>query len=91
LEDLSKFVIISNPEISPDSQSLSYVVTRVEDDEYTSDIWIIDMESKEPLMFLSDRNERKPKWSPDGSRILYLSKNNENDKDALYKQNEGGA
>ena len=42
LDDLTKFNMISSPELSPDSSKLAFVVTKPLDDEYPTTIWVID-------------------------------------------------
>ena len=65
---------MSSPTLSPDASMIAYVVTRCLDDGYASTITVADTEEGNPLMSISDGNPRSPRWSPDGSQLLFTSK-----------------
>ncbi len=66
----------TDPEISPDGKKIVYV-RRFADaatDKRYSNLWIINSDGTDhrPLT-TGDRNDSSPRWSPDGTRIAYLS------------------
>ncbi len=66
----------SDPQISPDGKQIVYV-RRFADpmtDRRYSNLWIINAEGTDhrPLT-TGNRNDSSPRWSPDGTRIAYLS------------------
>ena len=75
LADLTRFVSISNPRLSPDGEKVAFVATSLDDsrDEYRSTIWVIGIADGEPLQFMSGKKDRSPVWSPDGRQILFAS------------------
>ena len=66
----------TDPQISPDGKKIVYV-RRFADpmtDRRYSNLWIINADGAEhrPLT-TGNRNDTSPRWSPDGTRIAYLS------------------
>ncbi|MBS7638095.1 S9 family peptidase, partial [Candidatus Bathyarchaeota archaeon] len=76
LDDLDRFVLISDPRISPDLERLAFVETRIdrERDDYSSSIWVVRLGDAEPVQFLSGGRDHHPRWSPDGKSLLFLSR-----------------
>ena len=66
----------SDPQISPDGQSVAYVRNFMDimSDTRRSNIWLIgfDGETHRPLTSGNNANT-SPRWSPDGDRLLYVS------------------
>ena len=59
------------PELSPDEQQ---VALEVGGDTETNDIWVLELSRGIPTRFTSDTaNDRLPRWSPDGTRLLFQS------------------
>ena len=75
LGDLTRFVSVSDPQLSPDGDKVAFVATSLDDerDEYASTIWVIGFANGEPLQFMSGKKDRSPVWSPDGKQILFTS------------------
>lgn len=76
LEDLFQFKRVSDPQISPDGRHIVYVVSEVLFDENRtqSDLWIADTAGGAPRPLTSTpKNERSPRWSPDGQWIAFES------------------
>lgn len=73
--DYSKFVSVSDPRLSPQGDKIAFVVTRVDEtaDEYTSSIWVVDLEGN-ALLFTQGKYDTSPRWSPDGKSLLFLSR-----------------
>jgi len=76
LDDLTRFVSVSDPQLSPDGEKVAFVTTSLDDerDKYASTIWVIGLADGEPLQFMSGKSDRSPVWLPDGKQILFTSK-----------------
>ena len=87
LGDLTDFVMVSNPQISPDLGKVAFTVARSDDrsDDYSAAIWIVNRFNGEPVCFLNGKNSANPRWSADGRQMLFLSK------EGLKEGEEGNA
>ena len=68
----------SDPQISPDGESIAYVRHSMDrmTDRDTGRIWILDLKNDTHRpMIDSQAGARTPRWSPDGSRIIYTTSN----------------
>ena len=74
-EDLYRFRIASDPQVSPDGQRIAFVVKTIERETntYHTAIWVAPVTegfgAAQP--FTSDGSQ--PRWSPDGSHIAFVS------------------
>lgn len=77
LDDLFAFKRVSDPQVSPDGSLVVYVVTTVDlpGNKTISNLWLAATDGKTPPRQLtaSDKKDRHPRWSPDGSKILFES------------------
>src|SRR5205807_1896217 len=77
LDDLFAFKRVSDPQVSPDGSLVVYVVTTVDlpGNKTISNIWLAATDGKSPPRQLTttDKKDRHPRWSPDGSKILFES------------------
>lgn len=66
---------ISDLQLSPNERFIAMSVTEpVKDTSRTSNIWVYDVESKSLRHFTtSEKSDRHPRWSPDGTRLAFLS------------------
>ena len=72
--DLFKFVWIADPQISPDGRQVAFVRVTVNEkkDGYDTALWIVPADSGEPPRpFTSGPRDDSPRWSPDGTRIVF--------------------
>jgi len=76
LKDLTRFVSVIDPQLSPDSAKIAFVVIKPDEkrDNYDSTIWVVDRISGEPQMYFGGGSDLWPRWSPDGKHLLFLSK-----------------
>ena len=76
-DDLYKFVFVSDPQIAPDGKLIAYVRTTIDrkTKEYRSAIWIASAEEPgRSRPFTSGlKMDTSPRWSPDGSRLAFVS------------------
>ncbi|AUX45350.1 hypothetical protein SOCE26_068320 [Sorangium cellulosum] len=75
-EDLLSFKMVSEVQISPDGRWVVYVLEEIDTgaDTYVANLWLIPASGGDPrqITFGSDTNA-SPRFSPDGTRIAFLS------------------
>ncbi len=76
-DDLYGFRYVSDPQLSPDGSQLAYVLTHMdkESDEYRSAIYVVPSDgSTSPRRYTyGPKKDTTPRWSPDGSQLLFVS------------------
>lgn len=76
-EDLLAIQLPGDPQLSPDGSRLAFVVARIdkESNETRHQIHLMDASpGARPVPFTSgQKSDRHPRWSPDGSRLAFLS------------------
>lgn len=76
LDDLSTFVHVAEPQLSPDGKSIVCVVGRpnLKDDRYDSSLLLINVASGAQRPLTQERKGvSSPRWSPSGDRIAFLA------------------
>jgi len=75
-DDVIALRAVSDPQISPDGKWVAYVVSvpDFKENAFDTDIWLVPTAGGTPLRLLtSKKSDNSPRWSPDGSRIAFLS------------------
>jgi dipeptidyl aminopeptidase/acylaminoacyl peptidase len=78
VDDLFRFKRVADPQISPDGKHVVYQVTEVTDptaNKKHTHLWLAATDGKTPPRQLtnSGKADTHPRWSPDGSKILFES------------------
>jgi dipeptidyl aminopeptidase/acylaminoacyl peptidase len=76
-EDLYKIKKVSSPRLSPDGKFIAYTVEVpcIKKNKYNSDIWLIPVNGGSPIQLTDNpASDKSPRWSPDSSKIAFISK-----------------
>lgn len=76
VEDLRRFKFVSDPRISPDGSRIAFVVSLIDydEDKYRRSIWLANTVSGKLSQFThGPGSDNNPRWSPDGTQLLFLS------------------
>jgi dipeptidyl aminopeptidase/acylaminoacyl peptidase len=74
--DVYRYQSVSDPQISPEGNWVSYVLTSVDTakDKGNSDIWMVSWDAQQSVQLThSPDGESSPRWSPDGKYLSFLS------------------
>lgn len=80
LEDFWSLKTVSDAQLSPDSLTIAYVVGSYDEqqDKAHSAVWLASLESGQARQFTSgETTDLQPRWSPDGSRLTFVSTRHE--------------
>ncbi|MFL6248605.1 MAG: S9 family peptidase [Thermoanaerobaculia bacterium] len=78
VEDYATLPQVSAPHWSPDGKQIAYVLTKADlarpISVYDSDLWLIDADGKnDRRLTFANGADFRPRWSPDGTRLAFLS------------------
>jgi dipeptidyl aminopeptidase/acylaminoacyl peptidase len=76
IPEITTMPLISSPIISPDGKRIVYVVSRadMERKAYDADLWVVGVDGSNDIQLTrSNSASNHPRWSPDGSKIAFLS------------------
>ena len=93
-EDVYQLTGVSDPRVRPGGDEVAYVVWSIDEDknEYRQSIWLARLDGSEPpRRFTTGTNDAQPRWSPDGTRLAFVSKRgDEKAKRQLYVMRADG-
>jgi len=89
-DDLSLLAIPTDPRLSPDGLRTALVVSipDLEEDRYLRRIWVSDGDGLRP--FTQGPGDTAPRWSPDGQRLAFLRKKDQEAKPQVAVMPAGG-
>jgi len=93
-EDVYRLTGVSDPRVRPGGDEVAYVVWSIDEEknEYRQSIWLARLDGSEPpRRFTTGTNDAQPRWSPDGTRLAFVSKRgDEQAKRQLYVMRADG-
>jgi len=73
-EDLLKFQLVSDPQISPDGRWILFTKKHIgEKNDSITNLWVVGFEGEDLRQFTSGGKDGAGRWSPDGKKIAFVS------------------
>lgn len=79
-KDIPAIRAAQDAQVSPDGRTVAFVVSEVDakDNVYQTDIWLVSTSGGEPFRFTRHaKNDRAPQFSPDGTKLAFISEREE--------------
>ena len=76
LEDLYRLARVADPQLSPKGNQIVYQVTKISDpakNAKNTQLWLLDVNKPPRQLTQSGKADTHPRWSPDGTKILFES------------------
>ncbi|MFB0565724.1 MAG: prolyl oligopeptidase family serine peptidase [Candidatus Aminicenantaceae bacterium] len=85
-EDLLNLKRLSDPQISPTGDWVSFVVTKFEENQKTnSEIWIVSRDGRTlKQITVNPGPDQAPRWSSDGKTVAFLSRRDKDENSQIY-------
>lgn len=81
LDDLTRFRIATEPRLSPDARWVAFTLQRMsrEKDTYCTNLWLVPADGSQPARAFTagDLKDHGTEWSPDGTRLAFVSNRGE--------------
>ncbi|MDB5268822.1 MAG: hypothetical protein JWP58_1862 [Hymenobacter sp.] len=77
LADISRLVNVSDPQLSPDGESILVVVSRpnLATNRHDAEVVLVDVATSRQRVLVADRpTVKQPRWSPTGDRVAFLAR-----------------
>src|SRR6187401_1919719 len=91
--DIYRLSSVSDPQVSPDGKWVAYALSTPDSvkDKSDSDIWMISWDGKESVKLTgSKEGESRPRWTPDGKYLTFLSSRYETKKSQIWRMDRRG-
>ena len=92
-QDLWAMKRLGSPALSPEGKTAVFTVQEwsVEKNRSTSSLWLVDLAGGEPRrLTTAQASDSSPTWSPDGTRLAFVSKRGDDEAASLYVMRTDG-
>src|ERR1700691_6271680 len=91
-QDLISMHRLSEPQVSPDGKWIAYAVSTpdLEANKSVRNIWIVSASGGQPKQLTRGGTDARPRWSPDGKKLAFLSARLENIPQVYWMNLQGG-
>jgi acylaminoacyl-peptidase len=100
-EDLQRFRVVTDPQISPDGRNIAFIVRQAgARNQYASNVWIVEVARRnraakssmpsDPWQLTQSGKDSLPRWSPDGKQIAFVRDRGEGRNDLFIISSHGG-